>query len=41
VSGPIEAAITLETGSDDREANMDVFARKALELLESCLRQAG
>jgi PncC family amidohydrolase len=41
VSGPVEAAITLETGSDDREANMDVFARKALELLESCLRQAG
>jgi nicotinamide-nucleotide amidase len=37
VSGPIEAVITVETGSADREANMWVFARKAIELLESCL----
>ena len=37
VSGPVEAAITLETGSADREANMRVFAQRALELLESCL----
>jgi PncC family amidohydrolase len=38
VSGPVERAITIETGSADREANMWVFARKAVELLESCLR---
>ena len=39
VSGPLEKVLTIETGSADREANMHVFARKALELLESCLRQ--
>jgi PncC family amidohydrolase len=41
VSGPIEKTITIETGSADREANMHVFARKALELLESCLRDGA
>ena len=40
VSGPIEAAITVETGSADREANMWTFARRAVELFESCLRKA-
>jgi PncC family amidohydrolase len=40
VCGPVEAVITVETGSADREANMWVFARKAVELLESCLRKA-
>ena len=40
VSGPVEAVITVETGSTDREANMWVFARKAVELLEACLRTA-
>ena len=40
VSGPIEAVITLETGSADREANMWIFARRAIELLETCLRKA-
>ena len=39
VCGPVEAVITLETGSADREANMRVFARRAIELLESCLRE--
>jgi nicotinamide-nucleotide amidase len=39
VCGPVEAVITLETGSADREANMWVFARRAIELLESCLRK--
>jgi PncC family amidohydrolase len=39
VCGPVEAVITLETGSSDREANMRVFARRAIELLESCLRK--
>ena len=40
VSGPVEAVITVETGSADREANMWVFARRAIELLEACLRKA-
>ena len=40
VSGPVEGVITVETGSADREANMWAFARRALELLESCLRRA-
>lgn len=39
VSGPVEAVITLETQSAEREANMWRFAQKAVELLESCLRQ--
>lgn len=38
VSGPREAVITVETRSADREANMQEFARRALALLESCLR---
>ena len=38
VSGPVEKVITIETGAADRAANMQVFARRALELLESCLR---
>ena len=37
VSGPTEMAITLETGSADRAANMDAFARRALELLAAAL----
>lgn len=40
VSGPVEAVITIETGSADREANMWVFTRSAVELLETCLRRA-
>jgi nicotinamide-nucleotide amidase len=40
VSGPVETVITLETGSADREANMWAFARRAIELLEACLRKA-
>jgi len=39
VSGPVEAAITVETGSADREANMWTFAQRALVLLEECLRK--
>src|SRR5687767_7394741 len=38
VAGPRKAVITLETASADREANMQVFTRRALELLASCLR---
>jgi PncC family amidohydrolase len=33
VAGPVERAMTLETGSADRRANMDAFAKRALELL--------
>ena len=40
VSGPVDAVITVETGSADREANMWEFVRRALELLESCLLQS-
>lgn len=40
VSGPVEAVITLETRSAEREANMRAFARAALELLEASLRKA-
>ena len=41
VAGPVERVVTLETGSADREANMWVFARAALDLLEQCLRKSG
>jgi nicotinamide-nucleotide amidase len=41
VSGPVEAVITIETGSAEREANMWVFARRAVDLLESCMRKAN
>lgn len=40
VSGPVDAVITVETASADREANMWVFARRAVELLEACIRKA-
>ena len=33
VAGPAERAITLRTGSADRQANMEAFAKRALELL--------
>jgi|SRR5581483_802764 len=39
VSGPVELALTLETGSADRQANMQEFARRALELLSEALRR--
>ena len=38
VAGPVEAAITVETGSAEREANMWIFASRALLLLEQCIR---
>ena len=40
VAGPVEAAITLETGDADREGNMWTFAKAALDLLEKCARDA-
>jgi PncC family amidohydrolase len=40
VAGPLERVMTLETGSADREANMWVFAKTALDLLAECLKQS-
>ena len=37
VSGPLEKAVTLATGSDGREENMRAFAGAALDLLAGCL----
>ncbi len=37
ISGPVERVRTIETGSSDRRANMDAFARAALELLDEAL----
>ena len=37
VAGPLERAVTLETGSADRQANMQAFAKRALELLDEVL----
>lgn len=41
VSGPVDAVITVETGSAAREANMWEFARRAIALLEDCLRKSS
>ncbi len=38
ISGPVERAITVETGDADRERNMWAFTRAALELLEAAMR---
>ena len=40
VSGPVEKVITLETGDSDREKNMWVFAKRALDLLIECLNES-
>ena len=37
VSGPMEMAVTLETGDPDRAANMQAFAKAALELLSTAI----
>jgi PncC family amidohydrolase len=39
VAGPVEQAITLETGHGDRDRNMWAFAGAALDLLERSLRK--
>ena len=41
VAGPVERAITVETGDSDREANMWKFAAAALALLEECVKEAS
>jgi PncC family amidohydrolase len=40
VDGPIARAVTIETRQSDRETNMWVFARAALDLLAAALREA-
>ena len=40
VAGPVEKVITIETGDDNREANMWVFATRALALLEECIKES-
>jgi len=37
IAGPTEMAFTLETGSPDRAANMEAFAKAALDLLASAI----
>lgn len=37
ISGPVERVLTLETGDDDRAANMQAFSIAALELLRDGL----
>jgi PncC family amidohydrolase len=37
VSGPVQAVITVETGSAAREDNMWIFARRAIQLLDECM----
>ncbi len=39
VSGPVEMAVTIETGVDDRTANMEAFAKALLELLSSAIAE--
>ncbi len=40
ISGPVEAVLTIETGSDDRSANMRAFAAAALDLFRRALAGA-
>jgi len=40
VAGPVEAVIMIDTRSAEREENMWAFARRAVELLEACVRKA-
>ncbi len=39
ISGPIEMAMTIETESDDRKANMEAFAAAVLRMLERSLSE--
>jgi PncC family amidohydrolase len=40
VCGPVEAVITVETGSAAREENMWRFAQRAVKLLEECVKRS-
>jgi nicotinamide-nucleotide amidase len=37
IAGPVERALTVDTGASDRVANMRAFAKAALELLAECV----
>ena len=37
IAGPVERSLTIDTGADDRVANMRAFAKAALELLAECV----
>jgi nicotinamide-nucleotide amidase len=37
IAGPVERAVTVDTGASDRVANMRAFAKAALELLAQCV----
>lgn len=39
LAGPVERAQTLETGQADREQNMWVFAKAALEMLDTTMKE--
>jgi nicotinamide-nucleotide amidase len=41
VAGPVACTLTLRTGSADRQANMRLFAQKALDTLIDTLERAG
>jgi nicotinamide-nucleotide amidase len=41
VAGPVEAVVTLSSGSAAREANMRLFAKRAIDLLEDCMRKSA
>ncbi len=41
VTGPVERCLTIETGDNDREANMWAFAKAGLDLLESTVIAFG
>jgi nicotinamide-nucleotide amidase len=38
IAGPVERALTVDTGMGDRVANMRAFAKAALELLAGCVQ---
>jgi nicotinamide-nucleotide amidase len=40
-AGPVERALTIETGSTDRQANMRAFAKAALEAFLAALRESA
>ena len=40
VAGPVERVVTVETRQADREANMWIFTRAAIDLLTACMREA-
>jgi PncC family amidohydrolase len=41
VAGPVERALSIETGSNDRYANMIKFSAAAFDLLDQCLKSAS